>query len=175
MCFIEFSNACYLVIQPYFQPKGKGRSQVLPRTGREGPEGEVCSSTLPSTSALDGMGGQHHAPTASLPGKSRYPLYRRLGGPQDRSGRVRKMSPSTGIRSPDRPARSESLYRLRYPGPHCQRNLPFVNNGLLVNLVSSPSIYVYAQIRPSGESLTNYVALLWIEVGQPLLKFSSQE
>ena len=25
----------------------------------------------------------------------------------------------TGIRSPDRPARSESLYRLRYP---CQRN-----------------------------------------------------
>jgi len=24
---------------------------------------------------------------------------------------------STGIRSPDRPARSESLYRLRYPGP----------------------------------------------------------
>jgi hypothetical protein len=23
----------------------------------------------------------------------------------------------TGIRSPDRPARSESLYRLRYPGP----------------------------------------------------------
>ena len=24
---------------------------------------------------------------------------------------------STGIRSPDRPARSESLYRLSYPGP----------------------------------------------------------
>jgi hypothetical protein len=24
---------------------------------------------------------------------------------------------STGIRSPDRPDRSESLYRLRYPGP----------------------------------------------------------
>jgi hypothetical protein len=24
----------------------------------------------------------------------------------------------TGIRSLDRPARSESLYRLRYPGPH---------------------------------------------------------
>jgi hypothetical protein len=25
----------------------------------------------------------------------------------------------TGIRSPDRPTRSESLYRLRCPGPHC--------------------------------------------------------
>jgi hypothetical protein len=42
----------------------------------------------------------------------------RLGGPQDRSGRVRKISPPTGgIRSADCPARSESLYRLRYPGP----------------------------------------------------------
>jgi hypothetical protein len=36
-----------------------------------------------------------------------YPLYRRLGGPQGRSVRVRKISPPTGIRSPDRPARSE--------------------------------------------------------------------
>ena len=27
----------------------------------------------------------------------------------------------TGIRSPDRPARSESLYRLSYRGPHYQR------------------------------------------------------
>jgi hypothetical protein len=43
------------------------------------------------------------------------PLYRRLGGPQGRSGQVRKISPPTGIRSPDRPARSQSLYRLSYP------------------------------------------------------------
>ena len=70
------------------------------------------------TSALRwGVGGQHHAPAALPPGKTRYPLYRRLGGPQGRSGRVRKFSPPTGIRSPDRPARSESLYRLSYRGP----------------------------------------------------------
>jgi len=43
--------------------------------------------------------------------------YRRLGGPQGRSGRVRKTSLPTGIRSPECPARSESLYRLRYAGP----------------------------------------------------------
>ena len=49
-----------------------------------------------------------------LPGKTRYPLYRRLGGPQGRSGRAENLAP-TGIRSPDRPARSQSLYRLRYP------------------------------------------------------------
>ena len=71
----------------------------------------MYSSALPSTSALDG-GEQRHAPAALPPGKTRYPLYRILGGPQGRSGRVRKISPPTGIRSPDRPARSESLYRL---------------------------------------------------------------
>ena len=57
-----------------------------------------------------GVGGQRHAPAALLPGKTQYPLYRRLGGPQGRSVRVRKISPPTGIRSPGRPARSESLY-----------------------------------------------------------------
>jgi len=53
-----------------------------------------------------GMGGKRHTPAALLPGKARYPLYRKLGGPQGQSGRVRKISPPTGIRSPDRPARS---------------------------------------------------------------------
>ena len=62
-------------------------------------------------------GGKRQAPAALPPGKTRYPLYRRLGGPQGRSGRVRKISPPTGIRSPDRPTLSESLYRLSYPDP----------------------------------------------------------
>ena len=53
------------------------------------------------------------------PGKTRYSLYRGLGGPQGRWGRVRKISPPTGIRFPDRQDRSESLYRLSYPGPLC--------------------------------------------------------
>jgi hypothetical protein len=34
---------------------------------------------------------------------------------QGRSGQVRKIWPPTGIRSPDRPARSQSLYRVSYP------------------------------------------------------------
>ena len=60
------------------------------------------------------VGDQRHAPAALPPVKTRYPLYRRLGGPQGRSGHVQKISPPTRIRSPDRPARSESLYRLSY-------------------------------------------------------------
>ena len=44
-----------------------------------------------------GVGGQRHAPAALSPGNTRYPLYRRLGGPPGRSGRVRKMSPPPGF------------------------------------------------------------------------------
>ena len=39
------------------------------------------------------MGGQRHAPAALPPGKNRYLLFRRLGGPQARSGQVHKISP----------------------------------------------------------------------------------
>jgi len=46
--------------------------------------------------------GERHAQAALTPGKKTwYPLYMRLGGSQDRSGRVRKISLPTGIRSSD--------------------------------------------------------------------------
>ena len=44
-----------------------------------------------------GLGGQRHAPAALLPGKTRYPLYRRLGGSQGRFGQVRKISSPPGF------------------------------------------------------------------------------
>ena len=79
--------------------KGKGKGKVHPRTGQEGPEVEqIYSSTLSLTSALDGVGCQRHTPRRFTPTKeTRDPLYRRLGGPQDRSGRVRKISPPPGF------------------------------------------------------------------------------
>jgi hypothetical protein len=43
------------------------------------------------------VGGQYHAPAALPPGGTRYPLKRRLDGPQGRSGRVRKTSPVPGF------------------------------------------------------------------------------
>jgi len=55
------------------------------------------SYTLSLTSALEGVGGQLHAPAALHPGKSRHPLYRSLGGPQGRYGRVRKILPPLGF------------------------------------------------------------------------------
>ena len=44
-----------------------------------------------------GVGGQRHAPAALPQIKTRYPLYRRLGGPQGGSGLVRKISPLPGF------------------------------------------------------------------------------
>ena len=40
-----------------------------------------------------GVGVVRHAPAALPPEKTRYPVCRRLGGLQGRSGRVRKFSP----------------------------------------------------------------------------------
>jgi hypothetical protein len=93
--------------------KNKGTAHTT--TDHESPESEYrYNCTLSLTSALDGVGGKLHASAALPPGRTRYPLYRRLNGPQGRYGLVRKMSP-TRIRSADRPVGSESLYRLSYP------------------------------------------------------------
>jgi len=64
-----------------------------------------------------GVGGQRHAPAALPPEKTRYPLCRRLGGPLGPVWTGAENLAPTGIRFPDRPARSESLYRLSYTGP----------------------------------------------------------
>jgi hypothetical protein len=91
---------------PAALPPGKTRYPLYRMLGGlQGRSGQVrniwhppeYSSTLSLTSALDGVGGQRHAPAASAPGKARHPLYRRLGGPQGRSGRVRKISPPPGF------------------------------------------------------------------------------
>ena len=90
-------------------------------TDHEAPKAEYgYSSTLSLTPAVDEMGVQRHAPADLPPVKTRYPLYRSLGGHQDRFGRVRKILPPTGIRSPDSPARNESLCQLSHRGPYPQ-------------------------------------------------------
>ena len=67
-------------------------------TGHAGPEVEKRhNSILSLTSALEGVGGQRHAPAALTPGKTRYSLYRWLGGPQVRSERVRNILPPPGF------------------------------------------------------------------------------
>ena len=76
----------------------------------------MYSSTLSLPSALDGVGGQHHAPAALPPGKTRYPLYWRLGGPQERSGQYEKTRPYRDpIPGPSNPYRVAILTELSRP------------------------------------------------------------
>ena len=50
------------------------------------------------TTTLEGGEGSESRPGRFIPpGTTRYPLYRRLGGPQGRSGQVRKILPQPGF------------------------------------------------------------------------------
>jgi len=123
----------------------KGKVTVRPRRGHEGPEGEEkYMSSLSLTSALDGGGWSTPHPGRFTPGKqTRYLLYRRLGGPQGRSGQVRKISPPQGF-----DPRTVQPVASCYPGPllhlsiifkvyECNRNLTIkvTNKMLLCRLI----------------------------------------
>jgi hypothetical protein len=64
------------------------------------------------------------------------PIVSRQGGPSraclDGCGKSRP----TGIPSPDRPARSESLYRLSYRGPRARVFDPFNNNNIFIIIIN---------------------------------------
>ena len=77
---------------------------VVPKTGLKVQRVSRCIALLflQSRSQM-GLCGQSHAPAVLPTGKTRYPLYKKLGGPQGRSRLARKILRPTGIRSPDRP------------------------------------------------------------------------
>ena len=112
------------------------------------------------TTALEGGERSASRPGRSLPpGKSRYPLYRRLGGPQGRSGQVRKISHTTGIRSPDLPARSQSLYWLRYPAHWSMVWFSVTGNELLVPKKRQRNFFTsYANVGISTRAVTDRIS-----------------
>jgi hypothetical protein len=93
-------------------------SKFRSRTDHEGPEGEYkYSSTLSLTSELDGSGWLTPRPGRFTPEtETQYPLYRDWVRPGPVWTGV-EIFALTGLRSPDRLARSESLHRLGYRGP----------------------------------------------------------
>jgi hypothetical protein len=79
--------------------------------------------------ALDGgVASYMHRQLYPLGISPRYPFDRKLGGPQSQSGCCgveKNLLPLRGIET-CRPARSPSLYRLRYPGSYnfiCKHNI----------------------------------------------------
>jgi len=70
------------------------------------------------TAALEGGEWPAACPGRTLPpGKIRYLFYRRLGGPQGRSGRAENLV-ATGIRSPDRTALTPVAIPTELAGPY---------------------------------------------------------
>ena len=68
------------------------------------------------TAALEGGEWSAARPGRTLPpGKTGYPLYRRLGGPQSRSGQVQEIWLSPGFDQETVQPVAQSLYRLSYP------------------------------------------------------------
>jgi hypothetical protein len=71
---------------------GKKVKFTLKQTMKVQGGGEKYSCTIYLTSSLDGGGWLTPRPSRFTSGtETRYPLYRRLGGPQGRSGRVLNM------------------------------------------------------------------------------------
>ena len=86
--------------------------------GHEGPEGkQMYSSTLSLTSALGGDGWSTSHPGPLTSGKDPVPIVQEAGWAPGQVWTGAENLAPTGIRSPTRSARSESLYRLSYPGP----------------------------------------------------------
>jgi hypothetical protein len=63
-----------------------------------------------------GVGGQHHAPAAFTPVKDPVAIVQEAGWASEPLWIGAKNLAPTGIRSPDLPARRESLYGLRHLG-----------------------------------------------------------
>ena len=83
------------------------------------------SPTLSLISALDGVGGQRQAQSALPPGMNRCPPYRKLGGPQGRSGRVQKISPLHGF-----DPRTVQPVAIRYTDYAVSAHLYFLNRNM---------------------------------------------
>ena len=97
-----------------------------------------------------GVRGQRHAPVALPPGKSRYPSYRRLDGPQGLSGRVRKISPPPGFDPRTVQTVAQSLYQQSYPG------------SLYIYIYIYTHIYLYIYIYISSNIKYKSTSLLFL-------------
>jgi hypothetical protein len=97
-----------------------------------------------------GVGDQRHAPAALPLGKeTRYPLYRKLGGFQSRSGRVRKISPPLGF-----DARNVQPVASRYTDWECENIISWLKGN-------------------EAESLAEYLTLLSQNFRCEILSFIS--
>jgi hypothetical protein len=100
---------------------------------------------------LDGVGGQHHAPT----GKDPVPIVQEAGWASQPVWRGAENFAPTGIRSPDLPAPSELLYQLSCTGSFgviaAMKMINFysINHFKLVGKISKSDYLLRLSVRPS--------------------------
>jgi hypothetical protein len=83
------------------------------------------------TTALEGGEGQRHAPAAFYPGKDPVPIVQEaVWDPGPVWTGAENLAPA-GIRSPDRPTRSQSLYRLCYRAHNNWRNRKLIKPDII--------------------------------------------
>ena len=102
------------------------------------------------------MTGQCHVPSA-LYRRERHGIHSTGGwvGPRAGLNRCGKSHPPTGIRFPDRPARSQSLYRLSYPGLHYNGITMGTVHCLRIRTCSKPNYTV--RININEKKISTYV------------------
>ena len=102
--------------------------------------------------ALEGGEGSASRPGRSLtPGKTRYPFYARLSGPQGRSGLAKNLAPPGFDPSTAQPV-AQSLYRLSYPA----------HTALYTSVINQP-MHTYTT------NMFNHILLFFRNVFRPLL------
>ena len=94
---------------------GKRKGKGLQSQGHEGPEGVTCIALLSLTSALDVGEWLTPRPGRFTPGKDRVPIVYEAGWAIGSIWSGADYLAASGIRSSNRPGRSKSLHRLRYP------------------------------------------------------------
>jgi hypothetical protein len=88
----------------------------------EGPEGGIGIALLFLDLGVRRGGWSAPHPGRFTPGKDPVPFAQESGWAVGPVWTCAKNLAPNGILSPDRPARSQSLYRLSYPGPHFATN-----------------------------------------------------
>ena len=125
------------------QSLGKGKVSLCSRP--HGPRGRVEVQLYSfMTSALDRRGWSGPRSGLFTPGKDPVPIVQQVGWDPGPVWTCAENLALTGIRSPDRPARSESLYRLSYPGPGQTKNHVKIKPKIQVSLM--PPIWMLSSI-----------------------------
>ena len=122
-----------------------------------------------------GVGGQCHAPAAFYPRERPGTIVHEAGWAPGLVWKGAENLAPTGIRSPDRPARSQSLYRLSYPAHSV--NVPYaISQHRPISQVASPTersgrLSVCAWTTANYQGAVRSFALLNITI-KPYLKLS---